>query len=218
LPWSDLDLLIRSRSNDKLLEIDEVLIQIDQRLRRESKMFAEVKYIHGATTPVIKVTCTEQYFSKKIDITFQDEKHTGPSCVELVQKYMESYPALEYLVLPLKQLMQITQLNDPYQGGLTSYGLVLMVVAYLQFKKSRGLSIELTEPNLGYLLLDFIYYYSSMDLTQFQISPAKSVKLDLNLPIIIQSQTSNHTSVITDPLLSTNNVAKSFLKHIIFRV
>jgi len=181
-------------------------------------MFSEVKYIHGATTPVIKVTCSEQYSFKRIDITFQDEKHTGLSCVELIQKYMESYPALEYLVLPLKQLMHITQLNDPYQGGLTSYGLVLMVVAYLQFKKYRGISIDMTEPNLGSLLLDFMYYFSNIDLSQTQISPVKSVKLDLNLSTIIQTQNSNHNSIITDPLLNSNNVAKSFLKHYIFRV
>ena len=164
------------------------------------------------------MTCSEQYFSKRIDITFQDERHSGPSCVELVQKYMESYPALEYLVLPLKQLMQITQLNDPYQGGLTSYGLVLMVVAYLQFKKYRGMSIDLTEPNLGSLLLDFMFSFSNIDFSQTQISPVKSVKLDLNLPIIIQTQNTSPSSIITDPLLSTNNVAKSFFKHLIFRV
>lgn len=37
-------------------------------------------------------------------------------------------------MLPLKQLIYYAELNDPYQGGITSYGIILMIVAFLQFK------------------------------------------------------------------------------------
>ena len=52
--------------------------------------------------PVIKATCTEKYGFKKIDLTVQDGKHSGPKCVELVNKYLELYGCLRYLVLPFK--------------------------------------------------------------------------------------------------------------------
>ena len=70
----------------------------------------------------------------KIDVTVQEPRHNGLKCVDLVREYLKQYECLKYLVLPLKQLIFDANLNDPYQGGLTSYGLILMIVSFLQFK------------------------------------------------------------------------------------
>jgi non-canonical poly(A) RNA polymerase PAPD5/7 len=80
----------------------------------------------------VKAICTPSYASKKVDITIQDGKHNGIRCVELVKKYLQAYEPLKYLVMAFKQLIFNSQLNDPYQGGLTSYALILMIVAFLQ--------------------------------------------------------------------------------------
>lgn len=95
-------------------------------------MFSEVKYISGATIPVIKAVCSSKYANKRVDITIQDGKHNGIKCVELVKKYLQTYEPLKYLVVAFKQLIYNSKLNDPYQGGLTSYALILMIVAFLQ--------------------------------------------------------------------------------------
>jgi non-canonical poly(A) RNA polymerase PAPD5/7 len=80
----------------------------------------------------VKAVCTASYASKKVDITIQDGKHNGIKCVELVKRYLQAYEPLKYLVMAFKQLIFNSQLNDPYQGGLTSYALILMIVAFLQ--------------------------------------------------------------------------------------
>lgn len=76
--------------------------------------------------------CTPGYASKKVDITIQDGKHNGIKCVDLVKRYLQAYEPLKYLVMAFKQLIFNSQLNDPYQGGLTSYALILMIVSFLQ--------------------------------------------------------------------------------------
>jgi non-canonical poly(A) RNA polymerase PAPD5/7 len=70
----------------------------------------------------------------QIDISIQDQKHYGLRCVELVRTFLKDYEVLEPIVLALKNILKLASLNDPYTGGLSSYGLILMVVSFLQVK------------------------------------------------------------------------------------
>ena len=45
------------------------------------------------------------------------------------------------------------------KGGLSSYGLILMVVSYLQSQIENGKSIKISDNNLGRLFLEFLFYY-----------------------------------------------------------
>lgn len=62
----------------------------------------------------------------------QDNRHYGLKCVELVLSFVKEYEALEPLIFSLKNILKNANLNDPYTGGLSSYGLILMVVSFLQ--------------------------------------------------------------------------------------
>ena len=66
-----------------------------------------------------------------IDITHMTEFHNGLKCVELVKDYLVDCWFIEPLILVLKQMLKVNQLNDPYKGGLSSYGLLLMIVAFI---------------------------------------------------------------------------------------
>ena len=91
-----------------------------------------IKFIKTASVPILKIQCTEQYIEKKIDITYQDEKHNGLQSVVLIQQYLEIYPQLRSLTFILKKFIYSARLFDPYSGGISSYGLILMIVAYIQ--------------------------------------------------------------------------------------
>ena len=51
---------------------------------------------------------------------------------------MQQYPALQYLVLILKQFLSQRDLNDVYTGGLGSYSLILLIVSFFQVKLQTG--------------------------------------------------------------------------------
>ena len=75
----------------------------------------ETKIIKNTSVPVLKITCTKEYLSKKVDITIQDVMHNGLKCVELVKEYLEIYVPLKSLVLALKYFLYILNFNDTYQ-------------------------------------------------------------------------------------------------------
>jgi non-canonical poly(A) RNA polymerase PAPD5/7 len=87
--------------------------------------------------------------------------HNGVKCVNLVQEYLLDCWFIEPLILVLKQMLKVNGLNDPYKGGLSSYGLLLMIVAFIQFRKLNKVRVPQTI-NLGNILLDFLHYYGEI--------------------------------------------------------
>jgi len=224
MPWSDIDLIVVSQTN-RDLSIDRVLSQLEVRLKEYPSMFSEVKYISGATIPVIKAVCTHKYANKRVDITIQDGKHNGIKCVELVKKYLHTYEPLKYLVVAFKQLIYNSRLNDPYQGGLTSYALILMIVAFLQFKSLNAKPTDpnplaLKSPNLGMLFIEFLNLYANLDYASLEISPfLPSAKIDRSpYSPKLEHKFDMNAIVITDPLNAMNNVARSTHKFFYLRI
>jgi len=162
---------------------------------------------------VLKVKCTTEYGDTKIDITVQDSRHNGLDCVGLVKTFLNEYNVLESLVLVLKQFLKISSYNDPYKGGLSSYGLILMTVSFLQHKISNHQSIEMEGVNLGKLLLEFLWYYGFWfdyaALGIYTYIPNEKPEKQPHFQLIHYMPEYMLTANISDPLNSFNNVGKS---------
>ena len=96
-----------------------------------------------------------------VDITHLTDMHNGLQCVDLVKEYMLGYWFLEPLILVLKQMLKVNNLNDPYKGGLSSYGLLLMIVSFIQFRNLDRMGVPNTI-NLGNILLDLLHYFGKV--------------------------------------------------------
>ena len=70
------------------------------------------------------------------------------------------YESLKPLVLGLKNILKRGNLNDRYKGGISPYGLILMIVYYLQQQSNMGIDINLNENNLGKLFFEFLQFFS----------------------------------------------------------
>ena len=168
MPWSDIDLLIEFSDEDHNLSYME---QLEAGLVK-LKMFEEVKFIKGASIPVLKIKTNEEYGDTKVDITVKGLRHSGLNCVGLIKQYLVYYRPLRPITLILKHLLFITELNDPYQGGISSYGLILMITAFIQSLIVKNIYMEY-ENNYGKLLLEFLKFYSSgFDYNNCKIAPS----------------------------------------------
>jgi len=217
LPWSDIDLVILSkRDNYNPQQFGAFLQQLYFNLY-DKKWKKSIKFIESAIIPIIKIISVDQYNNIQIDISMQDQKHYGIKCVELVKCFLKEYEVLEPLILALKNILKYANLNDPYTGGLSSYGLILMVVSFLQSQLENKKSIKIND--LGMIFLEFLWYYGYVfDHSKYVIyayPPNDSSSLDKeainNFFLNIQSA---HELIIVDPLSKTNNVAKSTYQYV----
>lgn len=187
---------------------------------QKQEWIQDQKNICNATIPVLKITCSEEFMNKKVDITVQESKHNGLECVQLVKELLLHYAPLKPLVLVLKQFLFACNLNDTFKGGLSSYGLILMIVAYLQSKEQSQPAVQhhVQCPNLGVLLIELLYWYGiEMEYINKGISISIPKKEDhrwvLNyFDCMADSMPPSLKLFIKDPLNQFNNVARSTFK------
>ena len=139
----------------------------------------------------------------QIDISIYNKEHFGLQCVKLVKSYLEKYESLEPLVFALKTMLKCSQLNDPYLGGISSYGIILMIVNFLQNQVHLGKKIN--KENLGCLLYDLLFFYGGrLDTNFIDLNRENNILLNNNSPFELY---------IVDPLNSNNNVGKSTFQY-----
>ena len=74
-----------------------------------------------------------------LDISIDGPGHSGISSTSFTRILNRRLPSLRPMVLVLKEVLRRKGLNDPFEGGMGSYGLVLMVT-FLLLKQRRLLN------------------------------------------------------------------------------
>ena len=220
LMWSDIDIVINYENPKKLYNTsgregeseddfceegrqgDDFLDKLNKELNNDISFVESIKYLNKAKVPIIKIKTTKEYNNTMVDITLKTKDHFGLKCVKLIKNYLEKYESLEALIFPLKTILKVGELNDPYNGGLSSYALILMIVYFLENQKKINKNIG--KESIGDLFYNFLFFYGGRKDTSY---------IDLNN--INKNVISNNCLVyILDPLNSNNNVAKASYKFI----
>jgi non-canonical poly(A) RNA polymerase PAPD5/7 len=93
----------------------------------------------------------------KIDLTFIElNKKQLPSTqsnLESVRGMLQLYPEIKPIIHVLKRYLQMKKLNSSFNGGLSSFSLFLLIVAYLKYSKAK------TRMNLGRILVEMLELY-----------------------------------------------------------
>ena len=211
LPWSDIDIILINRNNNLKNQPETILRQLCY-LFTGKKWINSMKFLENLPIPSIKIVSSSDYGSISIDITIQDDKHYGLKCVSLIESYLKEYNALRPIILALKTILKNANLNDPKSGGLSSYGLILMVVSYIQSKRDTNNYQDDDKDIIGKTFHGFLGHYGIyFDFNRYVIL-TYPIKDNNNIPIIGNDTLLNfdqsHDLIIVDPLNNKNNVAQ----------
>ena len=169
LPSSDLDFVICLPAVHKnalavapgVLEGQNAIKQTSQKLLARTlsgELWVDarsMKLIERTPVPVIKVsTKASRGRALQLDITFDSPGHHGLEAVLLISQLVEELPMLRPLAIVLKQFLSHRGLLTSYTGGLSSYGLLLMIARYLQEQPSSW-------GDMGSLLMGFLDFYGN---------------------------------------------------------
>lgn len=128
-PDSDLDLVVYNAPVAVATTI-ELIYALADKLRLE-EWVDHVKAIDHASMPIVRVRTKYRNRSIPVDISFDHPTavtpHNGVACAALISALTQALPGLAETTLVLKRFLAVRQLNRPFSGGLSSYGLTLMV-------------------------------------------------------------------------------------------
>jgi len=181
------------------------------------KLEADLQKVRKNENPTNKQKVESKMRFLQIDITFEDQKrvksdlfwedsewdhpkvhHMGIKSLHLIKTYLQDYVHLKEMTLWVKKLLSVKGLNSPYTGGMSSYGVVIMIVAYMNF-----FSLQNAWINISQLLMHFFEFYGSkFDERKVGILVSRGGSY---YPF---NSVSEHPIVIKDPLNIENNIGK----------
>ena len=165
----------------------------------------------NSSVKIIRITTSEEFGKMNIDISLHSDKHNGLKCVELVKSYIKEYEVLKPLTIALKTILKNANLNNSETGGLTSYGLILMVVSYIQSKRD-GNFIEDENNLIGKTFYGFLLHYGiKFDFNKYAIITYKINEINTAMnekEANLNLSQNAHELMIVDPLNNKNNVAR----------
>ena len=230
---SDIDIMVKLKQNQNeinyIYRIMDILIA--NLKNSDINYITNIVPIKTASVPVIKLECdlsTDELFSNEInnlinschlnyneitklffDITFfevENEKNKIPSelMIDYIKETLILFPQIIDIIYIMKRFLFNKKLNKSYQGGISSYSLFLLILAFIKYYKSNY------DIPLGSLLIEFLYYYSNFNFYDYEILPNKN---DENEIFILNEKNSiyKYNINIKDPITGIN-VAKSTFK------
>ena len=117
-----------------------------------------LEVIENTRIPLVKFTHGPTNIS--IDVCFNQKK--GTQAAQLMHQYMQALSPLRPLTFVLKKFMASRGLNQPYTGGVGSFLLQMMILAFLQHRARDSMRRRRpSQYNLGALLIEFFEFYST---------------------------------------------------------
>ena len=229
---SDIDIMVKLKEkendNDYLRNVMNILVN---NLKNSNiNYISNIIPIFSASVPVIKLECSlsnEESFSSEVntlmkksnlsfndiaklyfDITFfvvENEHNRIPSelMVDYIKETIMIYPQIIDIMYVMKRFLFNKKLNKSYQGGISSYSLFLLTLAFVKYyKNSHNLP-------LGTLLIEFLNHYINFDFYNNVIQP----NIDDNIYSSFENyhDLNKYSLNIFDPITGLN-VSKSTFK------
>ena len=213
---SDIDILIKYKPIQNQNTFVSDLIGI---LYQNKQEFDYIKPITTASVPVIKlqfdisklinINKIDDYLDYddlnklKFDISFKEfdfYNNYFDKTIEFIKKSILDFPYVKDIVLLMKRYFKIIKLNKNYLGGLSSYSIFIMTLAFL---KSKNYSKDIS---IGKQFYYFIEWYSLFNFTEYIINVTKEEPF-----IKIDESNNNDKITIIDPI-NQSNVSKSSFK------
>lgn len=138
--WSDLNILVtfRARSlteGDIFKQVERFNEFLKTRTSVVRSEFAERKNI-----TLMRLWVNERFSGKRVEIIFRRFMiQSIPKNESIVVDYLKDYPISRMLYFLVRRLFHASGLDDPLDGGINSFSIFLLIIAFLQMIESSNL-------------------------------------------------------------------------------
>ncbi|KAF8365543.1 gld-4 [Pristionchus pacificus] len=171
LPSSDIDILVECLEWTQYTDVQLNTNVMQPTMHYLKDHFDIVSFHPAAFVPILKFS--DRGTRLNIDISFNTVQ--GVKAATYMQQVKTEFPCVEPLLLLLKQYIFQNKMHEAYSGGLSSYGISLMLVNFFTIHCShlRGVQPEHDGVNLGYLLMRFLEVYGhELNYSEVAIDPS----------------------------------------------
>lgn len=213
-PTSDIDFSLsppspkqgNHKSRTKIREVSQKILRGLQRHLHKSTLFREVELVFGSI-PIVRAV--HHRTGLRVQISTQSPDRYDR---DFTAAYLAEFPTLRPIFMVLRYALEMRGLNTPFEGGLGSYSIFMMIVAAL--KQASG---EHARDDHANHLLHVLHFYASADLYKvgFCVDPPRTfTKAGNNLfPL---NHRKPYLLCLQDPADATNDLGRKAyaIKHV----
>lgn len=194
------------KSRSKTRGVSEKILREVQRRLHKSLSFREVELVFG-NIPIVRAVHSRTGLKVQISTQSADRYDS-----DFTAAYLAEFPTLRPIFVLLRYTLEMRKLSTPFEGGLGSYSIFMMIVAAL--KQASG---HHARDDLANHLLHVLHFYSSADLYRvgFCVDPPRTfVKAGNNLfPV---NHHKPYLLCLQDPADATNDLGRKAyaIKHV----
>jgi hypothetical protein len=138
--WSDLNVLVTFRTRS-LTEAD-ILKQVERFnnfLKNTSTSVVRSEFAERKNITLMKLWVNQKLGGKRVEIIFRRFMvQTLPKNDSVIADYLKDYPISRMIYFLVRKLFRLSGLDDPLDGGITSFSILLMIIGFLQMIESSG--------------------------------------------------------------------------------
>ncbi|KAK4553616.1 hypothetical protein LTR86_009412 [Recurvomyces mirabilis] len=208
LPTADMDLVAVTRQYMKggypaFGQSNKEMRKVSEHLTRYNIADSiSMRVISKAKVPIIKFDDLETGIH--VDVSFEND--SGLKANETFRQWKADYPAMPVLVVLIKQLLAMRNLNEVYLGGIGGFTIICMVVSMMQLMPEIQSGAMKAELHYGELLMHFLDLYGNrFDVRTVGIRmspPGYFDKIENPMP-----RQNNERLTIEDPNNAANDIA-----------
>ncbi|KAK4541149.1 hypothetical protein LTR36_008223 [Oleoguttula mirabilis] len=116
-----------------------------------------IAVVAKARVPIIKFS--DKSSGIKVDISFEND--SGLLANETFQSWKAQYPAMPVIVVLIKQLLAMRELNEVFSGGIGGFTIICLVVSMMQLMPELQSGSMDPQQHHGDLLLNFLDLYGN---------------------------------------------------------
>ena len=135
--------LLSVTSNYKTKDIADFILKHTEIIESYKKFLTSDNYLNYDY-------CKAELTNIKIDLSFVNPTSYNHNVVDYIKNQILINPEITPITHVLKRYLTIKKLNSCFNGGLASYSLLLMIIAYLRYPKTSNIT------NLGLLHVTFV--------------------------------------------------------------
>ena len=139
--WSDLNVLVTFRARS--LTEGDIMKQVErfnEFLKLKSGSVVRSEFAERKNITLMKLWVSDRLGGKRVEIIFRRFMvQSLPKNESVVADYLKDYPLSRMLYFLVRRLFHLTGLDDPLEGGINSFSIFLLVIAFLQMIESSSL-------------------------------------------------------------------------------
>lgn len=171
LPTSDIDMVL-THDRYPLIGYSESRLYVLIEKIRKSGFASKVDDVLAASVPLIRIT--DKVTGIQIDLTSADEHSV--KATEAVQEWLQPSSPMKPLLFVVKMFLSIRSCGATYTGGLNSYALFWMVVAWVKLEMPKKKPLAIYDYDQ---LSSFTAAFEGLSVSKKTTSSSASEKVDL---------------------------------------